>query len=260
MGSGIYEYKYPDGAHARWVRLPDGTIEYSLNDDWKLKLTNATWTEIVRAMSRKRSPVRTDPTVFGEIVGWRVWEVEGDHLKSLFHHLLWAPGAPVTGHVGGDYEGGGIYAFRDKAHALTVLAKCKAPAVLGTVFLAGEIVEHEDGYRASFAEVRSIDMATDAGTASRMPALRLRYGVEGEGTEAIARSLPRKLRPFFLGVIGALMFGSLIVSIDLWTHVLFVRSPVGSRISIAQQLSDGRYVIASCKLVSPDVCVLDERK
>ena len=91
----------------------------------------------------------------GEIVGYRIWRVDNGYLKSFSYPISWMPGHPISGKPG-DHDSAGIWAFKDPHRALHKMLETP-DSVMGSVYLWGEIVEHADGYRAEFAEVRSIE-------------------------------------------------------------------------------------------------------
>jgi len=91
----------------------------------------------------------------GEIIGYRIWRVDNGYLKSFSYPISWMPGHPISGKPG-DHDSAGIWAFKDPHRALHKMLETP-DSVMGSVYLWGEIVEHADGYRAEFAEVRSIE-------------------------------------------------------------------------------------------------------
>lgn len=111
----------------------------------------------------------------GEIIGWRLWWVHKEgRLRSLVRdEIFWEPGVPTTGDINqcvhismrGPDRFGGVYSFNTYRAAMVEFSKllfdlqiCCYPTeglvglILGTVKLWGEVVEHEGGYRASFAK------------------------------------------------------------------------------------------------------------
>src|SRR6185312_14878243 len=108
--------------------------------------------------------------------GFRCWRVERGLLASVYQPDVWHPGKPLEGRELGDWDSRGIHAWKDAAskhyheYIRNYLNSSKAdsfwwpvdrsrqPAmVTGTVFLWGDVVEHERGFRAEFARVRSLD-------------------------------------------------------------------------------------------------------
>lgn len=117
-------------------------------------------------------------TKFGEFLGWRMWYVRDGLLKSYSRPTFWQPKVPMTG-TPSDHKDDGIWAFKDKNRAIRKAleapsyysllnfnqepgAPAKPVVVWGSVKLYGEVVEHQDGYRASAASIVSIDDAEGA--------------------------------------------------------------------------------------------------
>lgn len=133
------------------------------------------------------------PIVVGELVGYRAWWLRGGLLQSLAHSYVWQPGGVVEGNVDQLLWGdgtwvratyAGVYAFKEQHDSLIEgrawfnVRDSMLPSydslVFGTIWLWGEVVEHERGYRAQFAKVRSLDSALGP---CDMVALRVAYGV-----------------------------------------------------------------------------------
>jgi len=112
------------------------------------------------AISAEASPpvhLEREMTV-GEIVGWRIWKVRVDDclLASYGVDRIWLPGETMVGKpTDGGWEG--VWAFKERDLALMKAARENAIVAVGSVYLWGETIEHEIGYRGEFAEVRSID-------------------------------------------------------------------------------------------------------
>jgi hypothetical protein len=138
----------------------------------------------------------------GEIVGYRVWRVIDGRLSSVYQRQYeWRPGHPAEGNVS---AGTGIFAFNDRSYLQPYLimaqmsetmARFEAEAfgmplnklthfVTGTVDLWGEVIEHEMGYRAEYAAVRSLD----GGTVKSLDPLRMRYCTTFDMPEAFVRA------------------------------------------------------------------------
>jgi hypothetical protein len=113
----------------------------------------------------------------GEIIGWRVWKLRDGLLHSMYVSYTWRPGvferssAKRYGseHLGPRLLGDnlGYHAFRTKEQA-----ECDAswhgwyPAVIGSVAMWGEVIEHEHGWRSEYAAVRSLTEITGASSFS----------------------------------------------------------------------------------------------
>jgi hypothetical protein len=123
-------------------------------------------------------------TKFGELTGYRVWELRLGHLKSTYMDYFWMPGK-VAGLIEGqrieDYGPAGIHAFKEPHGPLLMLLGCTGhDLVFGTVKLWGDVVEYERGYHAEFASIVSLDhieLVDKARAASTLSELRERYGV-----------------------------------------------------------------------------------
>ncbi len=94
----------------------------------------------------------------GEIIAWRAWRLREDGLLASIHidKTLWSPGAVVSGVVNNIC---GVHAFKSQQDAIDC-AKSWAippPTIVGQVALWGKVIEHEWGYRGSYARVHSID-------------------------------------------------------------------------------------------------------
>ena len=119
----------------------------------------------------------------GEIIGYRAWQVDPQwRLHSTFRSkTIWEPSGVVTGDVNEEREG--VYAFKESEEVVFYCAMFRCwrgsslfatdlngddnnwPIVFGTVSLWGVVIEHEKGYRASYAAVGdligSADLAPD---------------------------------------------------------------------------------------------------
>lgn len=102
--------------------------------------------------------VPSDGIKVGEIVGWRCWvasdfQSQSPRLLSCHTKTLWVPGEPMKG----DVKAQGVHAWNDRGFA-EEYAHNYGPAVIGSVALWGDVVEHKNGYRAEFARPASFDM------------------------------------------------------------------------------------------------------
>lgn len=102
----------------------------------------------------------------GEITAWRAWRWTGQHLQSTAMDTIWLPHEIVTAGIGceglGSVNGGyGIHCWHNKEDARkysSIQATC-SNIVLGQIEIWGEVIEHEAGYRAEYANIISIDEA-----------------------------------------------------------------------------------------------------
>ena len=159
--------------------------------------------------ARPKPPLRRDGVVAGEIVGYRCWRVENGLLRSVYQTDVWNPGHVLEGRELGDWDSRGIHAWKDSGSkeyhdyirsylnrdggiSWTVVGgmiqlddheRIGKPAMAtGTAFLWGDVVEHQRGWRAEYARVRSLDwLYPDATMMGReeesLNQLRARYGV-----------------------------------------------------------------------------------
>ena len=100
----------------------------------------------------------------GEIIGWRSWRLRNGLLNSVFVSYTWHPGVferssakrygPSEDPAGDNL---GYHAFRDKEQAEQDASwHGWYPAVIGSVAMWGEVIEHQYGWRSEYAAVRSI--------------------------------------------------------------------------------------------------------
>lgn len=116
--------------------------------------------------------------VVGEVVGYRLWKLQNGLLRSWYMtEHVWVPGGYMEANFG-PVTVDGVHALKSQE-----LARDHAQhysCVFGSVSLYGEVIEHEYGYRAQFAKIKSIDAVFMTGPIRRYWALRkLRktYGV-----------------------------------------------------------------------------------
>ena len=118
----------------------------------------------------------------GEIIAWRAWDVDGDppRLKSVAMGTAWAPGLPLVGDPSTSTQG--VHAWKTKAGVLKYIQGMRNK-VIGEVELWGTVIEHEDGYRAEYAAVKSLERVHNNVVYSPVPEEILAYlqGVYLEG-------------------------------------------------------------------------------
>lgn len=127
-------------------------------------------------MEEPRPALKREAVTAGEIVGYRCWRIQGGILRSVYQSDLWFPSQPLEGRELGDWDSRGIHAWKDAASKeyhdyirsylnsrgdsfISMLrgGDDRPAMITGTVYLWGDVVEHERGYRAEFARIRSLD-------------------------------------------------------------------------------------------------------
>ena len=103
----------------------------------------------------------------GEIIGWRFWKLCNGLLYSVIVPYTWYPGEfeRSTSKQGGYFNfNPGYHAFRHKEQAEreAFMHACWWPAVIGSVAMWGEVIEHQYGWRSEYAAVQSIIEITGA--------------------------------------------------------------------------------------------------
>ena len=142
----------------------------------------AVWRDVDFA-EKPKPPLKREMKL-GEIVGYRCWRVERRLLRSVYQKDVWLPRQMLEGRELDDWDSRGIHAWKDAGSEhyheyirsylnsqrrdpftaalygrnVQELENEQRPAmVTGSVFLWGDVVEHERGYRGEFARVRSLD-------------------------------------------------------------------------------------------------------
>lgn len=135
-----------------------------------------------------------------DLIGWRVWRITSlGYLRSLTADAIWLPGVPMEATGVSDSNAPilkasdlGIHVFAERNGAVLEVEQYvrmegsnNHSYAIGSVLLWGEVVEHERGYRAERAKIKSIDDVTwrgkppwDKETAEVLGFLRARYGVQ----------------------------------------------------------------------------------
>lgn len=162
--------------------------------------------------------------VVGEITAWRLWEVKPDGtLKSYAVGNVWAPDEPMTGEpfLWGGHGTAGVYAFKTKEAFMREFGVCLEGLchdcyVWGEVSLWGEVVEHEDGYRAQYARIKRLYRGQNVSQQEYEAICRI-YGVESApGKQQPKAPLGRRLRRHAFPVIMItlmVMLGSLLLAL-----------------------------------------------
>jgi len=86
----------------------------------------------------------------GEIIGYRVWRLERNKLRAVTADYMWKRGAngPATDIA----TTGGFYALKELSDAMRMLM-LGSPCAIGKIAMWGEVIEHEQGYRAEYATI-----------------------------------------------------------------------------------------------------------
>jgi hypothetical protein len=97
----------------------------------------------------------------GEIIGWRVWKLRNGLLQSVIVPYTWYPGVferSSSKQDGYHNHNPGYHAFRHKEQAEreAPMLAFSSLAVIGSVAMWGEVIEHQYGWRSEYAAVRSI--------------------------------------------------------------------------------------------------------
>lgn len=112
--------------------------------------------------------------------------MHGSFLRSIYSDVLWMPGEPMKGDINTEHKRfphyRGVFAFKEPEGALEAAMRAGEGSpwrlrAVGRVMLYGEVMEHEDGFRGSYAQVESIDMILPRIWSFRLPNLRILYRV-----------------------------------------------------------------------------------
>lgn len=102
---------------------------------------------------------KSEAVIAGEIIGWRLWKVNGNKLRSMYIDVDWEPGVPMRGNIDAN---AGVHAYktekdlRKSSYLYVFDSGCPENYVYGQVALWGDVVEHTNGYRAEFGKPVSL--------------------------------------------------------------------------------------------------------
>lgn len=201
-------WKPSSQAHGNPVDRADPAVDSGADD------ASSIWTWHTGSVFPYPEPHCPEPIPYagvraGEIIGHRMWLVLDEGLCSLVHHFIWEPGATIEGKVDEIIEHnmwnfikpiyGGVYSFDSYERLIAkegpsiktavfpfpwlpdgfgVLDFSRAfmvrGLVIGTVKCWGEVIEHEEGWRAQYAKLHSINHIVGH---ADINALRERYKV-----------------------------------------------------------------------------------
>lgn len=104
----------------------------------------------------------------GELIGHRAWTLKAKNLLGSYSaNVVWFPGQPMDDRTGSenvgidDHNTAGVWAFKNPYALGREFWNAAQAHVFGTVWMWGTIIEHEHGYRAQYAAIRSLDYAGD---------------------------------------------------------------------------------------------------
>jgi len=110
-----------------------------------------------RAAPHAATDLKSEAMVAGEIIAWRAWKVVEGGLASVVAEVKpWSATEPMVGDPASGY---GVHAYKGPHGPLLdgyVSASSSEKWVIGEVALWGDVIEHEEGYRAEFARVHSL--------------------------------------------------------------------------------------------------------
>jgi hypothetical protein len=100
-----------------------------------------------------KPPIENAGIRIGEIEAFRCWNVLCGKLQSVAHQTIWPDDWKIEAdNLPEEDNWHGIYAYKTEQDAIA-----HGGMVAGKVKLWGQIIEHEEGYRAQYAKVVSID-------------------------------------------------------------------------------------------------------
>jgi hypothetical protein len=150
---------------------------------------NAIAANAERAQRAVHYAIKSTGIEAGEITAWRCWRVVPALVKdelyccSVVRMVVWPPSEPMTGDV---VAGLGVFSWKSKSAARSYGRAQYSTGdrlVMGSIKIWGEVVEHEDGYRAEYAQIESIDevvcFPSWLSGKKNLNALRAKYGVSG---------------------------------------------------------------------------------
>ncbi len=128
-------------------------------------------------VSSQFSSHRTIPTSIraGEIIGYRAWVLGHELLRSVHADYTWTPGVQVA-HERPRAHGTGFHAFKTLRQAVEIYScyATGAEVVFGSIAMWGDVIEHQNGYRAEFAAIRSLDYSRQLNVHDGLPVLSRR--------------------------------------------------------------------------------------
>lgn len=133
--------------------------------------------------AKPQAPPPHEGIQVGEILAWRCWKLSSFWLTSTYmDSQRWPHEEPLEGNPAKADEG--IHAFKELAGVQRYIkAYFGAPScvlIIGQVWLWGEVVEHETGYRAEFAKPASLVQMLPSYDPDILPSLAKLYSCSTE--------------------------------------------------------------------------------
>lgn len=131
-----------------------------------------------------RFHIKNDGIKLGEIVAYRCWIIRNGFLYSTAAERAWAPDEIMKAGTHHLREGLGVFAYKEMSLVIQNFGAfiVGEGMAFGSIEIWGEIIEHELGYRAEFAKIRSIDFINDYHTLKPVDLnqLRVLYKVDNK--------------------------------------------------------------------------------
>lgn len=91
----------------------------------------------------------------GELVAWRIWLMKADGtLTSTAVDTVWEEGKVIEGNVD---AGVGVHAWKTEAQARAFADSYRGMSLaIGSIELWGQVIEHDEGYRAQYGQIKEI--------------------------------------------------------------------------------------------------------
>lgn len=128
----------------------------------------------------EQQKIKDDGIKVGEIIAYRCWPIKYGFLWSTAAGRAWAPGEPMKAGENHLRDGLGVYAFKEMSRCISEFdndSRHGEGMAFGTIHIWGEIIEHQHGYRAEYAAIRSIEFVRGRAALSELRSL---YKVEGK--------------------------------------------------------------------------------
>jgi len=157
----------------------------------------------------------------GELIAWRCWAIaeDGTYRSTTQGHVVWKEGTPVTGNPKKQTEG--VHAWKTRQGAEKYARQIGVQNIaVGTVSLWGTVIEHEEGYRAEFGELKEVVAVETSAWGPhyyRAPVRKPQGPIVVSSTSWTGRgpSESTDLKPWEYGIIAACVFAIVALLTDL---------------------------------------------